>query len=109
MVKASLQGRGLLQHTPERASFGLPLTFRYRSLGGLDLVSKDGDRHGSLLHLRPALIGDKLYPLYLRLAGDVPGDKPAGRVRGHQGPLEPIKENAMDLFMKQLQGVTRHG
>ena len=108
MVKAGIQGRGLLQRTPGRASFGLPLTFRFGKKS-LDLVSQNGDRHGSLLHLRPVLIGNELYPLYLRLAGDVPGETPPGKVvRDHPGPLEPIEENAMDLFMRQLQGVIRH-
>lgn len=110
-VKASLQGHGRLAQTPERASFGLPLTFRYRSLGGksVTLVSKDGDRHGSLLHLRPALIGGKLYPLYLRLDGAVPGETTPGRVRGWPDPLTPLTVNAMDRFLEQLKGVTRHG
>lgn len=107
-VKSSLQGRGLLQYTPDRASFGLPLAFRLGN-ESLEIISKDGDRHGSLLHLCPVLIGGKLYPLYLRLAGAVPGENPPGRVRGHPDSLESIGENAMDLFMKQLQGVTRHG
>ncbi len=110
-VKNHLQGRGLLERTPERASFGLPLTFRYRSLGGKSgtLVSKEGDRHGSLLHLRPTLINGRLYPLYLRLAGAVPGLDTPGRVRGWPDPLPPLTVNAMDRFLEQLKGVTRHG
>lgn len=110
-VKTHLQGQGVLSRSPDRASFGLPLTFRYRSLNGksVTLVSKDGDRHGSLLHLRPALVGDRLYPLYLRLAGDVPGQTPGAKIHGWNNPLAPLENNLMDEFMKQLQGVIQHG
>lgn len=101
-----------IQNAPERASFGLPLKFQYRSLGGKSAVfmPKNGERHGSLLHMKPVLINDKLHPLYLRLDGDVPGgdsgiEKTSGtKIEKTRHNQSPFIKNAMDEFLKSLEG-----
>lgn len=108
VVKNHLGGKGVLSQAPDRTSFGLPLAFQYSSLKGkgVGLESQKGERHGSLLHLRPVLINKKLHPLYLRLTGDVPGSESSkARIRGWRDSLLPFENNAMDQFMKRLKGV----
>ncbi|MEZ5352297.1 MAG: hypothetical protein R2762_06635 [Bryobacteraceae bacterium] len=61
-------------------------------------------RHGSLLHLRLAAIQDKLYPLFLRLDGDVPGENPRAAIKGESGALRAVRENAMDAFLASITG-----
>jgi CRISPR-associated protein Cmr1 len=109
MAEAS-QGGQPLQTTPPRATFGLPLVFRYSSLRGQQamLVPHDRDgnttfeRHGSLLLLRLAAIGDRIYPLYVRMDGAVPGQNPPAALRKASRPLRPAQTNAMDAFLDSL-------
>ncbi len=112
-VKAHLTGSVQLSRTPPRATFGLPLTFRYGSIrgGAVTLVPYDRERaeagsplerHGSLLHLKLLSMADGLHPLFVRLDGPVPGMDPPAVVRGRRFPLEPAPSNAMDTFLDQL-------
>ncbi|KYF58639.1 hypothetical protein BE04_39420 [Sorangium cellulosum] len=96
-----------IQQTPARATFGLPLTFRYGSVPKgkpVTFAPVDGERHGSSLLLRPVLAGDSLFSLFLRLDGDVPGiDTPVG-LRGSGRSLAPAAQNALDEFMRKMKG-----
>ncbi|SER20146.1 CRISPR-associated protein, Cmr1 family [Solimonas aquatica] len=102
MVKDHLQGRPL-QTTPPRATFGLPLSFRYTSQRGqVTLAPLDAERHGSLLLLRLLRIGARLYPLYVRMDGAVPGvDPPAALLKASRG-LRRTEHNVMDEFFDSL-------
>ncbi|MBL8470832.1 MAG: hypothetical protein JNM98_03465 [Rhodocyclaceae bacterium] len=108
-------GGSALQHTPPRATFGLPLSFRYSSLdrGSAMLLPFDEidnqtyERHGSLLLLRPAAVGGQLYPLYVRMDGAVPGMDPPAALRGQRRPLYPAGRNAMDEFFNSLSAADR--
>ena len=111
LMARSRQGGQFMQNTPSRATFGMPLTFRYSSIRGDvtflpydERVKGAFERHGSLLHLRTAVIGDRLYPLFIRLDGDVPGIAPRGAIRGQGRPLRRPKENSMDRFLNSLAG-----
>lgn len=104
------QGRGLTT-TPSRASFGLPLTFRFSSVQGKPATfvpggsnGKEKERHGSLLLLRLLAVGETLYPLYIRMDGVVPGKCPPGKVRNAGRDLYPVEQNAMDEFFEQVGG-----
>jgi CRISPR-associated protein Cmr1 len=111
-VKRALQTGRPLRQTPERAAFGLPLTFRYGDLGEAQFVpwdpEKTRDRHASLLRIRLARIGDRLHPLFLRLSGAVPGRDPkadlmrVGRGRRERENLEPTSGELLDQFMSEL-------
>lgn len=114
-VKQQLQaeaGRGgrPLQRAPSRATFGLPLTFRYPNMrpGTITFVPylrnarKAPERQGSLLLLRVLLLGDGLHSLFLRLDGAVPGYTPLCAPRGAGRPLRAPAENAMDRFFDSL-------
>jgi CRISPR-associated protein Cmr1 len=112
-VKEALRSGRPLRQTPERAAFGLPLTFRYTSLKEArtaQFVPWDGkksrDRHASLLRIRLVRIGDRFHPLFLRLSGAVPGQNPEAtlvRARRHEN-LEPTSGALLDQFMFQLAG-----
>ncbi|WP_437874913.1 type III-B CRISPR module RAMP protein Cmr1 [Sorangium sp. So ce513] len=101
------QGGLRIQRAPARATFGLPLTFRYGSvLKGkpVTFTPVGGERHGSSLLLRPVLVGNSLSSLFLRLDGDVPGiDTPVG-LRGSGRSLEPATQNAMDELIRKMKG-----
>lgn len=111
-VKAHAQGGRALRESPARVSFGLPLAFRFRSVRDarpLEFVPFDpvrgqpGERHGSLLMIRLVPLGGELHPLFLRLSGAVPGVRPQAVLRRQARPLLPPRENAMDLFMNELE------
>jgi CRISPR-associated protein Cmr1 len=110
-IKDHVSRRRPLQTTPSRASFGLPLTFRYASVQGRPVTFVPFDRerrlplerHGSLLHLRLAAIGDQFYPLFIRLGGDVPGQHPPAVIRGDRSPLRGVQDNAMDRFLDSIE------
>lgn len=109
MVKEFIRSNGSqpLQRLPDRAVFGLPLTFRFGSLPGarpITFTPVGYERHGSLLLLRPVLAGDKLYGTFLRLYGDLPGTHPAAGVRGSRWELGPPKGNLLDTFMAEQKG-----
>jgi CRISPR-associated protein Cmr1 len=105
------KGGQFLTSAPQRASFGLPLTFRYSTVRGtVTFVPHDPaakttrERQGSLLSLRIAAVGGHLHPLFVRLAGAVPGvDTPVAE-RGRGLPLAPATGNAMDQLMASLEG-----
>ncbi|WP_315783314.1 MULTISPECIES: RAMP superfamily CRISPR-associated protein [unclassified Bradyrhizobium] len=109
------QGGSLLSAAPERATFGLPLTFRYSSIPRetAQLLPQGGEgqmpleRHGSLLLLRLAAIGKQLHPHYVRMDGAVPGVTPRAIVRGTRRALLEPSRNAMDAFFDSLPSVRR--
>ncbi|NKC15558.1 MAG: type III-B CRISPR module RAMP protein Cmr1 [Gammaproteobacteria bacterium] len=112
-VKNHLSGARRLERAPERAAFGLPLTFRYGSLRAARPITfepfdpRQGttlQRQGSLLHLRLARLADGLHPLFLRLDGAVPGQ--AGSLvapHAERRPLRAAEVNLLDRFMDQLE------
>lgn len=111
----ALRGRRI-DRAPDRATFGLPLSFRFRNeRGSITFLPVDPERRkklerqGSLLFLRPVLIGGKLYPLYLRMDGAVPGETPPAGTQREREPLNTPAHNAMDEFFDQLRGEIRHG
>lgn len=115
LLAANKQQGAFLEYTPERAAFGLPLNFWYSSLSknfrqkNVGILPFDLDRrmqmerHGSLLFLRPVLARDRLFPVFFRLAGDIPGHTPPGSVQNWSTPLSPWRENAMDGFISWLK------
>ncbi len=101
-----------LRQAPERAVFGLPLSFRFSSIPGgrsvtivpFDVEKKRTlERHGSLLHIRLVRIADKIHPLFVRLDGAVPGLDPPAAIRGQGRPLISPEKNVMDEFMDSLE------
>lgn len=112
-VKDHLTGVQRLEQVPDRAAFGLPLTFRYSSVRTrpITFVPYDQDekttleRHGSLLHLRVVALADGLHPLFLRLDGAIPGQGKAWVApRGDGRPLRQVQGNLLDRFMDHLMG-----
>jgi len=112
-IKARLAHGRPLSHAPERAAFGLPLTFRFRATGkktarfGAAIGRETFHRWPSLLLLRPARLGNRLHPLVLRLDGLVPGQvaSPAVLFQAGRGILlEPTQENLLDVYMETLGG-----
>lgn len=114
-VKAQVVGQVGLKRVPQRASFGLPLTFRFGSMPkgkskSVTIAPYDRnrrstfERHGSLLFLRLLAVGDRLYPLVSRLDGAVPGGDPPAAVRNAVRALDLAAANAMDAFFDSLPG-----
>ena len=111
-VKASLTGQRPLRRAPERATFGLPIAFRFRGVHGsaqfhgTPAGGDTSDRHASLLFVRVLRIGDRLHPAYFRLDGPVPaagpGSTSAVLARSRGGPLPPPSRLALDDFMDQV-------
>jgi CRISPR-associated protein Cmr1 len=116
-VKRALQGRGALSLAPERAAFGLPLTFRYSSVPDAQAEfvptregGKDRKRQASLLRIRLVRLGDRLYPLFVRMEGAVPGEDPGAdlllRRKGERDGREELRGSAgpklLDEFMESL-------
>jgi hypothetical protein len=64
--------------------------------------SKPLERHGSLLWLRLALLGQRLFPLFVRLDGALPGVHPPAMVRNQRGPLRPASGTILDAFLEDL-------
>jgi len=96
-----------IQHTPDRATFGLPLTFRYGSVPRgrqVTFAPVDGERHASPLFLRPVLVVDMLSSLFLRLDGDVPGIDTLVGMRGADRSLDVAARNAVDDFIQEMKG-----
>jgi CRISPR-associated protein Cmr1 len=110
-VKDELARTRPLDQAPERASFGLPLSFRYSSLRGKGTMvlpwagegRKPHERHGSLLFLRLMKVGGRLHPHYVRMDGDVPGFAPPAVLRGARRPLKMPARNAMDEFFNEIE------
>jgi len=100
---------------PQRASFGLPLTFRYSNhpKGPVEFypqrphaASKLPDRFASLLLIKIIRLGQRFFPLFIRMDGAVPGTDLAlrARLKGRQYNLLNIDQSAMDDFFAQLPG-----
>jgi CRISPR-associated protein Cmr1 len=107
LLKMGNGGRRI-QRAPNRATFGLPLTFRFSSIRNgpsVTFAPVNGERHGSLLFLRPVAAGETLFGLYLRLDGEIPGMDTRVRLLRDSGPtLEPAARNAMDEFLQEMKG-----
>ena len=96
-----------IERVPDRATFGLPLTFRFGSVPQgrpVNFAPVNGERHASLLFLRPVLTADSLVSLFLRLDGAVPGMDTRVGLRGAPRALEPAAHNAMDKFINDMKG-----
>ena len=119
LVKDHITGQRPLIHAPPRASFGLPLAFRYRSLQGdscsLEPAFRGHDRFASPLHIRIVQTQSGYHPVFLLMDGEYPGTRKDGqrewepmvaRVRRGTSRLEPIKpeESAVVKFMQFLEG-----
>jgi CRISPR-associated protein Cmr1 len=116
-VKRALESGKPLVHTPERAVFGLPLTFRFSSLSDAGTAKflptdperrKHLDRHASLLRVRLVRIGSRVHPLFLRMSGAMPGQDPGAdlirrqRGRGETENLAAASGTLLDQFMSEL-------
>lgn len=110
-MKAFLKGEGP-PVAPHRASFGLPLAFRFSSTRGAAWINAlhdertRADRHASILHVRVARLADGLHPLYVRLDGPAPGMGGKGgsipEVGGSR--VAPVEKDLTRAFLKHLQG-----
>lgn len=114
-VKDELARVRPLDRTPERAAFGLPLTFRYGSLPGTKPITlapyaehlrSTHERHGSLIFLRLLQVGGMLHPLVTRLDGAIPGNAPPAAARGSGRRLQPTDGKLLERF---LDHATREG
>lgn len=116
-VKRALQSGQPVTHAPERAAFGLPLTFRYSSLPGpsAEFVptrhgGQDRTRHASLLFIRLVRLGERYHPLFLRMSGAVPGVNPPAdmlfieqkRLVKREASLGSDQGQLLDEFMASL-------
>jgi CRISPR-associated protein Cmr1 len=116
-VKQALGTGRAPANAPERTAFGLPLAFRYTSLGrdageAEFVPRRDGPerkRHASLLRIRVTRLGDRLHPLFVRMAGALPGTEPAADMlrrrkgeRPERAELEPATTDLLDTFMNEL-------
>lgn len=115
-VKASLRERRPLRRAPERATFGLPIAFRFQGVRGQaefqafrgTPAGRDkSDRHASPLFVRVLRIGDRLHPACFRLDGPVPASGPGSTSavrtgRGGGSPLAPPANLALDDFMNAV-------
>jgi CRISPR-associated protein Cmr1 len=111
-----INGRRRLSAAPERASFGLPLTFRYSSTPQtMTFVPSDPeaerrnaerDRHPSLLWLRLVRCGDGLHPLFHLLGGARPGFDPPVRIQ-RGAAVGRASADAVDRFLRQLETEAR--
>lgn len=113
-----------LDRAPDRAAFGLPLTFRYRSLGAhpgdrhppeITFQGASTDRSASRLLVRVVEIGGACYPLFVWLPGPLlpPGDQVKWKVRGGpSGQVAPPRgHGVVDAFFQMLEkdhGATVH-
>jgi hypothetical protein len=97
--------------------FGLPLTFHHYSGREVEFVPtrrepRAGARHASLLRLRVVELGKSVCPVFVRLAGPMPGIEPPSDaiMRNKQGQqedrqeLQPVESDLLDKFMKSLGG-----
>lgn len=101
------QGGQRIERVPDRATFGLPLAFRFSSVPNgrpVNFTPVDGERHASLLFLRPVLTTDTLVNLFLKLDGQVPGKDTRVGLRGAPRALQSPAHNAMDEFIREMKG-----
>lgn len=113
----SRDGGVRLRAAPERAAFGLPLTFRYTSLRGrvtgttfvpLEREAtergKPLERHASPLLLKLVELPDGLHSLWLRMDGPLPGAEPPAAERDARQPLAAPSRDAIGEFFRTLDG-----
>ncbi len=112
-VKSSLSGQHRPRRAPERATFGLPIAFRFQGVRGRAQFQAfrgtraggyTSDRHASPLFVRVLRIGNRLHPACFRLDGPVPATGPGSTSavlagRGSAQPLAPPSNLAIDDFM----------
>jgi len=98
-VKDHISRKSYLKEGPERAAFGLPLTFRYSSLGGKNTefhgVDRDGvehERNASPIHIRVIKIGSAYHPMYIRL------DAPQLKIKDKRGTYPNKGDSILDVF-----------
>ena len=114
-VKDLLKKGRPLRHAPGRATFGLPIAFRFQGVQGraqfqafrgTSAGGYTSDRHASPLFVRILRVGDQLHPAYFRLDAPVPGVGPGSTsavvARSRGGPLAPPSRLALDDFMDQV-------
>ena len=106
----------VLQVAPERAAFGLPLTFRFSRpgqrtkeiefspAGHYDVQGKPASRFPSSLWIRATRIGGNLHGMITRLDGEFPGQKgvvykESNGYRGRQSELAPITDSLLREFL----------
>jgi len=107
VLSESPQGGRRMERVPNRVTFGLPLAFRFSSVPNgrpVNFTPVDGERHASLLFLRPVLTNDALVSLFLKLDGQVPGMDTRVGLRGAARALQPATDNAMDEFLREMKG-----
>ncbi len=103
---------------PQRASFGLPLTFRYSSppKGPVSLypqrphkAARLPDRFASLLGIKIIRLGQRYAPLVYRMDGAVPGIDLAVRARTGRDQYNLLNagQSAMDTFFEGLRKESR--
>lgn len=103
-----------LERGPERAGFGLPLTFRYRSLAYRDERERtpettfrgvEHDRLASPLFIRVVRLGDGYHALFARLPAPLLGGEPLREERDSEGrrPLawHPGAATVVDRFLDE--------
>lgn len=118
-VKRALREERVPRRAPERAAFGLPLTFWYSSMrvGEVEFLPTRSDagerkRHASLLRIRLVQLGKQVHPLFVRLTGAIPGGEPPPKAvlwsKGERrrqtawGEVAPTEAKLLDEFMDWL-------
>ncbi len=109
-VKNHLLGNTVLTTTPCRATFGLPLTFRFSHKKELTILPYDwgtrstGKHQPSLLFFRLAPIRKRLHPLFIRMDGAVPGlGKYPAAIESSGRALGRPAEDCLDTFMEYVK------
>jgi len=106
-VKAVVQGRGQLQPV-QRAAFGLPIGFSYRSLGQrATLEGERHDRRASPLRVRVTRLANGRCVLVLthfRSSLLPPGERLQLKGRGHPKKADPPSQDLVAEFIHQLSG-----
>lgn len=107
-----------LQRAPARAAFGLPITFRYTSLGRnrdqrppqIEFRGEEAERSASRLFVRVVEIGTACHPFFAWLPGPLlpPGEKVRWRLGkdGPSGEVDPPDDGIIEAFFGTLRGRT---
>ncbi|MCX7597873.1 MAG: type III-B CRISPR module RAMP protein Cmr1 [Armatimonadetes bacterium] len=101
---------GRLTQAPERAAFGMPLTFRFGGGRTATFQPEHHDRCASRLLIRVVQIGEKYHPLFVLLSGPVcpPGEKVAVKERPHH-LLDPPDDAVLLDFFEELNRFYKAG
>ena len=108
-IKNLLYKNEPLHVAPCKAAFGLPLTFRFPKKSEVAIMPYNvekksfGERQGSLLFMRPVLIGNRLHPLYIRMDGAVPGVDSDVAIKSSGRPPARQRENCLETFMEYIK------